>query len=165
MESAPKRANSLLRLLRKLISVAAIYALVAQPLLLALTGPQLAQASLAQASLAQASLAQASLAQASLAQASLAGASLADDFALAQLCSHQADGDPASPSDQQKHPLVDHCLLCFAGAFHLLDAPLPTTASSADPEIRKIDGSSRELRLASFSRYSIATPRGPPRNV
>jgi hypothetical protein len=160
MESAPKRANSLLRLLRKLISVAAIYALVAQPLLLALTGPQLAQASLAQASLAQASLA-----QASLAQASLAGASLADDFALAQLCSHQADGDPASPSDQQKHPLVDHCLLCFAGAFHLLDAPLPTTASSADPEIRKIDGSSRELRLASFSRYSIATPRGPPRNV
>jgi hypothetical protein len=150
MESAPKRANSLLRLLRKLISVAAIYALVAQPLLLALTGPQLAQASLAQASLAQ---------------ASLAGASLADDFALAQLCSHQADGDPASPSDQQKHPLVDHCLLCFAGAFHLLDAPLPTTASSADPEIRKIDGSSRELRLASFSRYSIATPRGPPRNV
>jgi hypothetical protein len=155
MESAPKRANSLLRLLRKLISVAAIYALVAQPLLLALTGPQLAQASLAQASLAQASLA----------QASLAGASLADDFALAQLCSHQADGDPASPSDQQKHPLVDHCLLCFAGAFHLLDAPLPTTASSADPEIRKIDGSSRELRLASFSRYSIATPRGPPRNV
>jgi hypothetical protein len=145
MENAPKRANPLLRLLRRLISVAAIYALVAQPLLLALTGPQLAQASLA--------------------QASLANTSLADDFSLAQLCSHQADGDPASPSDQQKHPSVDHCLLCFAGAFHLLDAPLPTTASFADPEIHKARGSSGELRLASFSRYSIATPRGPPQNM
>jgi uncharacterized protein YjbI with pentapeptide repeats len=170
MESAPKRSNRLLRLLRRLISVAAIYALVAQPLLFALAGPQLAQASLAQASLAQASLAQASLAQASLAQASLAEASLADaslanDILLAQLCSHQADGGPTSPSDQQKHPSVDHCLLCFAGAFHLLDAPLPTTASFADPKIRKTRGTNGQLRLAAFSRYSIASPRGPPRNV
>ena len=145
MESAPKRSNRLLRLLRRLISVAAIYALVAQPLLLALAGPQLAQASLA--------------------QASLADASLANDILLAQLCSHQADGGPTSPSDKQKHPSVDHCLLCFAGAFHLLDAPLPTTASFADPEIRKTRGSNGQLRLAAFSRYSIASPRGPPRNV
>jgi uncharacterized protein YjbI with pentapeptide repeats len=160
MESAPKRSNRLLRLLRRLIGVAAIYALVAQPLLFALAGPQLAQASLAQASLAQASLA-----QASLAEASLADASLANDILLAQLCSHQADGGPTSPSDQQKHPSVDHCLLCFAGAFHLLDAPLPTTASFADPKIRKTRGTNGQLRLAAFSRYSIASPRGPPRNV
>jgi hypothetical protein len=140
MESAPKRSNRLLRLLRRLISVAAIYALVAQPLLLALAGPQLAQAS-------------------------LADASLANDILLAQLCSHQADGGPTSPSDQQKHPSVDHCLLCFAGAFHLLDAPLPTTASFADPKIRKTRGTNGQLRLAAFSRYSIASPRGPPRNV
>jgi hypothetical protein len=67
----------------------AIYALVVQPLLFAVAGSHLAQAS------------------------------AFDDIALAQLCQHQTDGSPAAPADQQNDPAHNRCLLCFAGAFAL----------------------------------------------
>ncbi|HLX16272.1 MAG TPA: hypothetical protein VKS24_13845 [Bradyrhizobium sp.] len=102
-----------------------------QPLLLAVVGPQLAQAS------------------------------ALDDFSISALCLHQTDGSPA-PSDQQKHPAHSHCLLCFSGAFHILDAPGPITVSSTSPEFRKVRQSTHPLRLTSSSQYSVARPRGPP---
>jgi hypothetical protein len=131
METAPNQASSRARFWRRLVSAAAIYALVIQPLLLAVVGAQLAQAS------------------------------AVDDLSLAQLCVHQTDGGPTAPADGQTHPANDHCLLCFAGAFHLLDAPEPTV-SHADPASSKVRPSARQPRLTSSSRYSIARPRGPP---
>jgi len=93
----------------------------------------------------------------------LAQASAVDDFSLSQLCLHQTDGSPAAPADQEKHSGQDHCLLCFAGAFHVLDAPDPTTVSLVGPEMHKLRQSARPLGLASTaSRYSVARPRGPP---
>jgi len=90
----------------------------------------------------------------------LAQASALDDVALSQLCLHQTDGSPAVPADQ--HPAHNHCLLCFAGAFHLLDAPDPTTVSLVSPEMRKLRQSAHSLGPISTSQYSVARPRGPP---
>jgi hypothetical protein len=103
-----------------------------QPLLLAVVGPQ------------------------------LANAAAFDDISLSQLCLHATDGSPIAPADQPRHPAHNHCLLCFAGAFHLLDAPQPLTVASVSPEFSKVLQSAHPLRLSSFSRYSVARPRGPP---
>jgi hypothetical protein len=133
MEIAQKRASWGSRLFwRRLVSAAAVYALVMQPLLLGIIGTQ------------------------------FANASAVEGFSLSQLCLHNTDGSPLAPADQTKHPAHNHCLLCFTGAFHLLDAPRQVTVSSASLEFSKVQQSARPLRLSSFSRYSVANPRGPP---
>lgn len=91
----------------------------------------------------------------------LAQASAIDEIALAQLCLHQADNSPV-PAEQPKHPAHNHCLLCFTGAFHLLNAPDPTTVSAVDFEFHKLDRSTHPSRPACSSKYSAARPRGPP---
>jgi hypothetical protein len=133
MRTGPNQASSKLRQFwRKLIGAVAIYGLVMQPLLLTVAGTQLAQAS------------------------------VLDQVTFAELCLHNADGSPVAPADQQKHPAHHHCLQCFAGAFHLLDASQPLTIASADREFRKLHQSGRGFRLSSSSQYSVARPRGPP---
>jgi hypothetical protein len=109
-----------------------IYALMMQPLLLAVVGTQ------------------------------LANAATLDEQSLSQLCQHATDGSPIAPADQSKHPAEDHCSLCFAGAFHLLDAPRPVVFAYVRPEGSKLRQSARPLHLSSFARYSVARPRGPP---
>ena len=91
----------------------------------------------------------------------LAQAAAIDDVSFSQLCLHNADGSPVAPEDQQKHP-ANHCLQCFAGAFHLLDAAQPITVAAADREFPKLRQSGRPLRLSSSPQYSVASPRGPP---
>jgi hypothetical protein len=115
-----------------MVGAAAIYALIMQPLLLSFVGAQLAQAS------------------------------VLDGFSLSQLCLHATDSSPLSPSDPNKHPADHHCDLCFAGAFHLLDAPRPIAVQYVSFEIGKVRHSPRPLCLSSFTRYSVARPRGPP---
>src|ERR1700722_13081770 len=133
MRTGPNQASSKLRLFwRRLVGAVAIYALVMQPLLLTVAGTQLAQAS------------------------------VLDEVTFAQLCLHNADGSPVAPTDQQKHPTHHHCLQCFSGAFHLLDAPQPVTVASAAREFRTLRQSGRSFRLSSSPQYSIARPRGPP---
>jgi hypothetical protein len=120
------------RFWQRLVGAAAIYALIMQPLLLSLIGAQ------------------------------LANASTLDGFSLSQLCLHTTDGSPISPADPHKHPADHHCDLCFAGAFHLLDAPRPIAVQYVRSEIGEVRQSAHLLRLSSFARYSVARPRGPP---
>jgi len=120
------------RFWRRLVGAAVIYALVMQPLLLAVVGTQ------------------------------PANAATLDELSLSQLCLHATDGSPIAPADRSKHPAENHCSLCFAGAFHLLDAPHPAGVAYARPEASTVRQSTRPLRLASFTRYSVARPRGPP---
>ena len=131
MGTALNRVSSGLRLWRRLVSAAAVYALIMQPLLLAVVGTELAKAS------------------------------AIDEASLSQLCLHQTDSSPTAPADPQTHPANDRCLLCFAGAFHLLDAPEPTV-SYASPEGSKVRQSTHPLEFTSPSRYCVARPRGPP---
>jgi hypothetical protein len=133
MRTGPNQANSRSRLFwRRLIGAAAIYALVMQPLLLAIAGSQIAQAS------------------------------AFDELSLSQLCEHALDGSPVAPADQQKHPAQQHCLQCFAGALHLFGAPQPVGVASVDQAFRKLRQSGHPLRISSSSQYSVARPRGPP---
>jgi hypothetical protein len=121
------------RFWQRLVGAAAIYALILQPLLL------------------------------SLSDAQLANSSTLDGFSLSQVCQHAADGSPISPADPQKDPADHHCDLCFARAFHLLDAPRSLiNAEYVSLEIRKVLQLAHPLRLSSFARYSVARPRGPP---
>jgi hypothetical protein len=136
MRTARNQVTLGLAFWRRLVTAVAISALVMQPLLFAIAGTQLAQAS------------------------------ALDDVSLSQLCLHQADGSPAAPADQQqKHSTDSHCLLCFAGAFHLLGASDPTAVSLVGPEMRKLRQSARPFGLTASSRYSLACPRGPPLNA
>jgi hypothetical protein len=132
MATTSVRVNSWFHFGRRLVSAAAIYALVTQPLLLAVLGAASAQAS------------------------------IVDEVSLSQLCLHQTDGSPVTPVDQQRHIADNHCFLCFAGAFHFLDAPYPTTACLVDPKAAELHQSVYPLRLTSSSQYSVARPRGPP---
>jgi len=120
------------RFWQRLVGAAAIYALIMQPLLLSLINAQ------------------------------LANASTLDGLSLSQLCLHATDGSPLSPADPHKHPADHHCDLCFTGAFHLLDAPRPIVVQYVRSEIGEVRQSPHPLRLSSFSRYSVARPRGPP---
>ena len=120
------------RFWQRLVGAAAIYALIMQPLLLSFVGAQLAQAS------------------------------TLDGVSLSQLCLHATDRSPLSPADQQKHPAHHHCDLCFAGAFHLLDAPRPIAVQYISFEIGEVRQSARPQRLSPFTQYSVARPRGPP---
>jgi hypothetical protein len=132
MGTSSNQAGSWLRFLRKLIGAATIYALVTQPLLLAVVGAPPAQAS------------------------------VVDELSHSLCLQQTDDSSPAAPADQQGHPANDHCLLCFSGAFHLLGASDPSTISTVDRQIRKIRQTIRPLQLASSSLYSVARPRGPP---
>jgi hypothetical protein len=118
------------RFWRMLVSAAAVYALIMQPLLLSVAGAQ------------------------------LANAAAIDDVSLSQICLHGIDGHPLAPADQ--HPVGHHCVLCFAGAFHVLDAPRSVTVRYLSSEIDKVGQWAHPLRLSSFARYSVARPRGPP---
>lgn len=117
---------------RRLVGTALVYALILQPLLLIINGAQ------------------------------LANASAIHDLSLSQLCQHATDRSPISPADRHQHPANDHCALCFAAAFHLLDAPRPATIQPVRSATGKVGQSAHPLRLSLFSRYTAARPRGPP---
>src|SRR5215831_544910 len=114
---------------RRLVGTALVYALIMQPLVLAITAAQLASASAIDP--------------------------------LSQLCEHATDGTPLSPTGPHKPPADDHCAFCFAGSIHLLGAPRPVVPC-VSLEVGKERQSAHPLSLSSFSRYSIARPRGPP---
>src|ERR1700722_265996 len=127
--------SGLRRFWRRLVGAAAIYALVAQPLLLAIGGTE------------------------------PVNASAVDDLTWSQPCLHTTDGSPVAPLDQTKYPAHNRCLLCFDGAFHLLDAPQPAAVQPDGREFDRVRQSAHPLRLASIGRYSIARPRGPPHSA
>ena len=89
-------------------------------------------------------------------------ANASTELSLSQLCLHATDGSPIAPADQSKHPAEDHCSLCFAGAFHLLDAPRPVAVAQLHPQVSKVRQSACRPRPSPFARYSVARPRGPP---
>jgi hypothetical protein len=132
MGTSSNQAGTWLSFLRKLIGAATIYALVTQPLLLAVVGTPPAQAS------------------------------VVDALSLSLCLHQTDGTSPAAPADQQRHPTNDHCLLCFSGAFHLLGASDPSIISTVDREVRKLRQTTRPPQLASSSLYSVARPRGPP---
>jgi hypothetical protein len=92
----------------------------------------------------------------------LANASALDDFSLTQLCLNATNGGPAAPTDQPRHHGHNHCIFCFAGAFHLLDAPQPLTIKHVSLVVSEVRQLAHPLRLSVFSQYSVARPRGPP---
>ena len=132
MGISSNQTGSWLRFLRKLVGAVTIYALITQPLLLAVVGAPPAQAS------------------------------VVDEVSHSLCLHQTDGGSPAAPADQQGNPANDHCLLCFSGAFHLLGASDPSTISTVDREFRKLAQATRPLQLASSSLYSVARPRGPP---
>ena len=131
MERRSNQAQSKRPFWHRLVGVVAIYALVMQPLLLTMLGSQLVQAA------------------------------ALDQVNYGQLCEHNADGSPVTPSDQQQAPAHQHCLQCFSGAFHLFDTPQVVTVVTADQRFRTVRHQHRALKLVA-SNYSAASPRGPP---
>jgi hypothetical protein len=97
-----------------------------------------------------------------IAGSQLAQAAALDDLSLFELCLHNPDGSPVAPSDQQRHPVHQHCVQCFSGAFVLLDAPQTVTLAPVNQQLSKFRHAGLWLRPTSPFLYSVASPRGPP---
>jgi hypothetical protein len=79
-----------------------------------------------------------------------------------ELCLHGGDNGPLSPADQPGQHPGNHCIFCFAGTHHSLAAPPQFSIQQVTMEIGSHWQPENPWRLATFSQYSVARPRGPP---
>jgi hypothetical protein len=96
----------------------------------------------------------------------VAGFSLPADAAqnapAVELCLHDTSGAPQAPAANPDHSGCTHCIFCFAGAHHAVIGAAPAAfnrvyaAVVAVPWLGGTPGSTRPTR------YTIASPRGPP---
>jgi hypothetical protein len=79
-----------------------------------------------------------------------------------ELCSHGTDGTAQSPAKNPDHSACTHCILCFAGVHHAVIGTAPAVfrrVNVAIVVVPSLDDASGPKRL---TRYTIASPRGPP---
>ena len=79
-----------------------------------------------------------------------------------EMCSHSADGTTQSPAKIPDHSACTHCIFCFAGAHHAVIGAAPAVfhrVNVAMAVVPSLDDASGPKRL---TRYTIASPRGPP---
>jgi hypothetical protein len=82
-----------------------------------------------------------------------------------ELCLHDTSGAPQTPADNADHSGCTHCIFCFAGAHHAVIAAAPAVFRRvyvAMVVVPQLGGASGLRRL---TRYTIASPRGPPREA
>jgi hypothetical protein len=92
-------------------------------------------------------------------------ASANQSFPALELCSHDASGAPDLPANKPDLSGCTHCIFCFAGAQHAVIGGTPavvhriTVAAVIARWLGDTPGPNR------LTRYTIASPRGPPLNV
>ena len=79
-----------------------------------------------------------------------------------ELCLHDTSGAPSLPADKPDLSGCTHCIFCFAGAHHAVIGAAPAVFRRVDVAmtvVSSLDDASGPRRL---TRYTIASPRGPP---
>ena len=79
-----------------------------------------------------------------------------------ELCLHDTTGAPSLPADKPDFSGCTHCIFCFAGAHHAVigtAAAVFHRVNVAMVVVPLLDDGSGPRRL---TRYTIASPRGPP---
>ena len=90
----------------------------------------------------------------------------ADQSALAfELCSHDADGATQSPTRTPDQSGCTHCIFCFTGAHHAVIGAAPAVSHRVNVAIVVVRRPAEAPGLRRLTRYTIASPRGPPLSV
>jgi len=79
-----------------------------------------------------------------------------------ELCLHDTSGTPSLPADKPDLSGCTHCIFCFAGGHDAVLGAAPAVfhrVNVAMVVVPSLDGASGPRRL---TRYTIASPRGPP---
>jgi hypothetical protein len=79
-----------------------------------------------------------------------------------ELCHHDAQDAPASPSGNPSNSGCTHCIFCFAGAHHAVIASPPILFHRINVEIVHAAPSAGGRIISLRFAHSIASPRGPP---
>ena len=78
-----------------------------------------------------------------------------------ELCSHDANG-ATSPNKLPDHSGCTHCTFCFAGAHHAVIGTAPSPFHRVNLAVVVVPRLGDSSGLRRLTRYTIASPRGPP---
>ena len=82
-----------------------------------------------------------------------------------ELCLHDAAGEPALPASNPDQSGCTHCIFCFAGAHHAVIGTAPAVFHRVNVAIMVVSRLGETFDLRWLTRYTIASPRGPPLSV
>jgi hypothetical protein len=79
-----------------------------------------------------------------------------------ELCLHDASGAPDLPANKPDLSGCTHCIFCFAGAKHAVIGSTPTVFHRVIAAVVVVRWLGDTAGLNRLTRYTIASPRGPP---
>jgi hypothetical protein len=79
-----------------------------------------------------------------------------------ELCLHDASGAPELPASNPDRSGCTHCIFCFAGAHHAVIGTTPAVFHRVNVTIAVVRWLGDTSGLRRLTRYTIASPRGPP---
>ena len=79
-----------------------------------------------------------------------------------ELCLHDASGAPALPASNPDLADCTHCIFCFAGSHHAVIGTAPAVFQRVDVAMVVVPWLGETSGLRRLTRYTIASPRGPP---
>ena len=82
-----------------------------------------------------------------------------------ELCLHDAAGEPALPASNPDQSGCTHCIFCFAGAHHAVIGTAPAVFHRVNVAMVVVSRLGETSGLRWLTRYTIASPRGPPLSV
>ena len=82
-----------------------------------------------------------------------------------ELCLHDASGAPELPASKPDLADCTHCIFCFAGAHHAVISTAPAVFHRVNVAMVVVSRLGETSGLRWLTRYTIASPRGPPLSV
>ena len=82
-----------------------------------------------------------------------------------ELCLHDASGAPEPPASKPDLADCTHCIFCFAGAHHAVIGTAPAIFHRVNVAMVVAPWLGDGSGLTRQTRYTIASPRGPPFSV
>jgi hypothetical protein len=82
-----------------------------------------------------------------------------------ELCLHDASGAPELPASKPDLSDCTHCIFCFAGAHDAVIGTVPALFHRVNVAMVVVPWGGDTSGLKRLTRYTIASPRGPPFSV
>jgi hypothetical protein len=82
-----------------------------------------------------------------------------------ELCLHDVSGAPELPASKPDLSDCTYCIFCFAGAHHAVIGAAPAVFHRVNVAIVVVPWLGDTSGLRWLTRYTIASPRGPPLSV
>ena len=79
-----------------------------------------------------------------------------------ELCLHDVSSTPEAPASKPDLSDCTHCIFCFAGAHHAVISTAPAVFHRVNVAMVVVSRLGETSGLRWLTRYTIASPRGPP---